>query len=137
MGAASLSLKRVGRSFHTAFQLRTAEGDVVNLTGTSPAMLASRLRLAWEARNLAGAKRSLRLADSTRIDFEVARKALADSRLPNQSRSLLTSFLCQTVWSHERLYHVGYDVVQGCAFCDSHRDDLHHRLFLCPCTQHF
>ena len=75
----------------------TAEGDLTNLTDTAPAMLASRLRLAWESRNLAGAKRIPKLAGSALVDVEVARKVLADPRLTNQGRSLLTSFSCQTV----------------------------------------
>ena len=97
-------------------------------------MLASRLRRAWENRNIAGAKRSLRIPDSALVDFSVLQKYLADSSVSNRSRSLVTSYVCQTVRSHDRLHHVGYDVVQGCPLCHAHRDDLHHRLFECSGT---
>ncbi len=48
------------------------------------------------------------------------------------SRGLLHRYLTQTLWTCDRLYHVGYDVAQGCPLCGHHRDDLHHRLFHCP-----
>ncbi len=48
------------------------------------------------------------------IDFEVSRKNLQDRTLSAKSRQLILRHLCHALWSRERLYHVGYDVPQGC-----------------------
>ncbi len=134
IGAAYLSLRRAGWTFATPFQLLDPAGDILNLTDTSPALLAHRLRLDWNRLHLEGARRSLQLPrdDTTDVDFAAARSLLLDRNLPAHARGILHRYLTQTLWSCERLHHVGYAVVQGCPHCGHHRDDLHHRLFACP-----
>jgi hypothetical protein len=131
---AYLSLRRVGWTFATPFQLLDPVGSILNLTDTSPALLAHRLRLDWNRLHLEGARRSLKLPsdDMTDVDFAAARSLLLDRSLTAHSRGILHRYLTQTLWTCERLHHVGYDVVQGCPLCGHHRDDLHHRLFDCP-----
>ncbi len=134
LGAAYLSIRRVGWTFATPFQLIDAAGITINLKGTSPAMVAHRLRQDWNRLHLEGARRSLRMDDSLYIEFEASRALLLDRRISAQARGILNRYLTQTLWTCERLYHVGYDMVQGCPLCGHHRDDLHHRLFNCPAT---
>ncbi len=135
LGAAHLSLRRAGWSFQTPFQLLDDKGNTINLTDTSPAMVAHLLRLSWNRLHLAGAHRSLRMDEGLNIDFEVARAFLQDRRIPPHVRGVLVRYLTHTFWTCERMHHVGYDIVQGCPKCGHHRDDLHHRLFSCPCTE--
>jgi hypothetical protein len=86
LGAAYLSLRRAGWTFATPFQLLDSDGRMVNLTDTSPALLAHRLRLDWNRLHLEGARRSLGpvVEHYGPIDFEVARKVMLDRTLPAQ-----------------------------------------------------
>jgi hypothetical protein len=96
LGAAYLSLRRIGWAFLTPFQLVTAEGVTINLTDTAPAMVAYRLRLAWDHQRLQGAQRSLHLDASLKVDFEAARKNLLDRRIPARERGVLHRYLTHT-----------------------------------------
>ena len=135
IGAAYLSLKRIGWTFSTPFQITDSTGRTFSLTDTAPALLAHFLRESWNHINLVGASRALHLDPDLQIDFEVPRRLLQDRSIPARSRQLILRYLCHAIWTRERLYHVGFDVPHGCERCGHHRDDLHHRLFRCTSTE--
>ena len=85
-----MSRKRVGWKFVTAFQIANDRGTVLNLTDTSPAMLAYRLRTSWMQRNLKGARQSLKMDPDIGIDFEFSRKIMQDR--------ILTSRVVSSFW---------------------------------------
>ena len=47
---------------------------------------------------------------------------------------LLRAFATQSIWSHSRLYALGYDVNPQCCHCGAPNDSPHHRLFECEST---
>jgi hypothetical protein len=61
VGAAALSLRRVGWTFDTCLTLVTDEGVHLPLTSTSPAMVAYHLQVSWKRRLGEAAARSLGL----------------------------------------------------------------------------
>ncbi len=97
LGAAYLSLRRLGWTFVTPFQISTDDGAVISLTDTSPEMVAYWLRTASNKQHLDGAKRTLHLDPALQIDFEVARKLLLDRRLAARERGVLHKYLTQAL----------------------------------------
>ena len=132
VGAAALSLRRVGWTFDTCLTLVTDEGVHLPLTSTSPAMVAYHLQVSWKRRLGEAAARSLGL-DGEQLDPTVFQRELKTSQA-GQAFPLLKAFITQAVWSTARLRRAGYDVDASCPHCGSESDTLHHRLFHCPAT---
>ena len=134
LGAAHLSLARVGWAFETPFTLRSPSGEIVPLTSTSPAMLAYHLQRDWKKEVEEQASKAIGL-QGCQIDPSCYRAAMGGSRLSSRDRALLRAFMCHAVWSNQRLYDVGYQVSTRCPLCGGPTDALGHRLFECTGTQ--
>ncbi len=132
LGAAVLSLRRIGWTFDNSLTLLTDEGVKLPLTSTSPALIAYHAQVAWKRTTARSAARTLGF-DGSQVDATVFQREL---RLSHAAATfpLLKAFITQGVWSPARLRKAGYDVDCRCIHCGAPEDTLHHRLFECPET---
>ena len=134
MGAASLSLARVGWSFETPFTLRDQKGEIFALTSVSPALLAYHLQGDWKKAVEVQAGKAIGL-EGHQVDTSKYKAVMASVEVPARDKALLKAFACHAVWSNQRLHDVGYAVSTECPLCGGPSDSLGHRLFACPGTQ--
>jgi hypothetical protein len=139
VGAAAMSLARVGWRMNTAFTWTDAAGEEVNLITTSPAlitrMLVDATRDAAELRMgalWAGKDASLQ---GRRICPDLAMRAIATQgagRLTALQTAAFRAAACDGVYTRRRAVENGYDVEDVCAKCGAEGDTVHHRVFVCP-----
>ena len=134
LGAAHLSLRRIGWRFLTPFSLESASGETFLLTSTSPALLSYHLQLDWKRAVGTQAGRSLGL-DNCQVDPTIYRRVMGSQELSGKDKAILRGFVGQAIWSPQRLHAVGYDIDVMCSLCEEAPDSLGHRLFQCRCTQ--
>ena len=127
LGAAHMSLKRIGWTFETPLVLRSAEGQQIALTTVSPALLAYHLKVAWTKALGVRAGEAMGAIQGDQIDPTVFQKVQAD--LKPHHRALAKAYVTQAVWSQARLYSYGYDVNPTCLYCGAAQDTLYHRLW--------
>ena len=133
LGAAALSMKRIGWNFVHPFLVRTDTGVELALTAVSLALLGWHVRTAWKKYECRAAGRVLRT--DCQIDPTAYQKASRSAELKAHHKALLRAFLSQAVWSNHRLSSLGYDVDQNCQKCGAESDSLYHRLWRCSCTE--
>ena len=133
LGAAVMSLQRVGWRFHNSLTLIFDTGERFPLPSTSPALLAYHLQVSWKRKLGRSAAKSIGM-EGEQLDTTVFQQHQRRSQ-HGQSLPLLKAFLTQGVWSSHRLKMAGYDIESSCPHCGAERDTLGHRLFVCPATE--
>eukprot|EP00959_Pyramimonas_sp_CCMP1952_P374041 7833631-Pyramimonas_sp.AAC.1 len=98
-------------------------------------MIHELMHAAWNRRTNRLAADKLGIDRSDQLDSSGIRSLLASAELSARHRNLLRAFSCQSIWTKHRLWCLGYDTDSSC-LCGNVRDDIHHRLFTCPLTQH-
>ncbi len=136
IGAAVLSLKRIGWTFTSPFILRDDRGTELTLTHTTPALLKDQL--------VGGVKRDLerRMArkwamtclayEGRRLCVDLAMAAIK----PKQSvtplaRGAYRASLCDAIMTMSRAREGGYDVLDECPLCHKKGDTRFHRIYEC------
>ena len=107
------------------------DGEDYPLTTTSPAMLRRIFEQAWQDQlaDQAAAKIGV-----DAIDLSHAVAAVKNKHLDRKDRSLLISFLTQSIWALCRLKEAGYETETTC-ICGAPTDHITHRLLECPATK--
>ncbi len=131
IGAAHLSLKRIGWQFDTPLVLKSAEGALISLTTVSPALLSYHLQVAWKQNLGLRAGAVVGAPVGAQIDATIARQVM-ENQTP-RNRALTRAYLTQAVWSQARLYSYGYEISPYCPHCGA-MDTLHHRIWECGFT---
>ncbi len=136
IGAAVLSLQRLGWDMPSPFVVVDDWGEEIPLTRTSPAMLAELLRDATTRalERYAGA----RAADGDtefegrRLCADQVRQQLAtDKKLTREGKAAAVSTICGAVMTYSRASAGGYLVQDICPMCGCRGDTLHHRIWRC------
>ncbi len=142
IGAAAMTLARIGWRMTSAFTWQDAHGDEVNLITTSPAlvtrMIVDATRDAAELRMGAlWANRDASL-QGKRVCPDLAMRAIASrggGRLTALQTAAFRAAACDGVYTRRRAVENGYDVEDVCAKCGAVGDTVHHRVYACPCTR--
>ncbi len=142
VGAAALTLARVGWSFKSAFVLADANGEEVLLTVTPPAMLEKMLVDASKDECERLVARQWAKVDPSfvgrRVCVDLAVKAIRsgvrDGLTPMQVGALRAS-ICNGIYTRSRAKAEGYEVVDECPACGAAGDTPHHRVYGCPHTE--
>ena len=132
IGAAVMSLRRVGWRFDNSLTLISDTGERFPLPSTSPALLAYHLQVSWKRRLGRDAARSIGM-EGEQIDPTAFHQHQRRSQ-QGQAFPLLKAFMTQAVWSPYRLHQAGYSIETSCPHCGAERDTIGHRLFTCPAT---
>eukprot|EP00959_Pyramimonas_sp_CCMP1952_P136111 2847750-Pyramimonas_sp.AAC.1 len=94
MGAALLSLKRIGWKLLKPFEIETSQGLILQLTVTPPALLRYHLEDAWNAQlEFIAATKIGHPQD--RLDCSAAKAVLDDPNLTKPQRGCLLAYLTQ------------------------------------------
>ncbi len=109
LGAAHLSLKRIGWKFLTPMKLLSDKGVEFVLPSTSPALLSYHLQVAWKQHLGTSAAKVVGAPPGTQVDMAIYHSTLPP--FPPYHRTLLRAFVMQAVWSNSSLRPVGYDVL--------------------------
>ncbi len=115
LGAAVMSLKRIGWHFDNCMTLVPSEGLRLALPSTSPALVAYHLQIAWKCKLGQDAARRLGYT-AAQLD-PTAFQRIQRSCRQGQAFPLLRAFITQSIWSTSRLRAVGYDVDASCPYC--------------------
>ncbi len=144
VGAAALTLARIGWSFKSPFVLADAFGDEVVLTTTSPAMLTKLLADAArdECERAVGrmwARQDGKFA-GRRACIDLAVKAIKCGPQHGLTRvqvGALRAAVCNGVYTHSRAVAEGYDIADECPECGAAGDTPHHRIYCCSATSNW
>ncbi len=142
VGAAALSLARVGWSFRNAFSLTDAHGEEVLLTVTSPSMLTKMLIDASKDECERAVGRAWATTDPSfagrRVCIDLVAKAIKngykDGLTPIQIGALRAA-VCNGVYTRSRAVADGYEVPDQCPACGARGDTPHHRVYGCSHTK--
>ena len=126
LGAAELSMQRIGWTWTSPLTWTDHEGIERTFTQSSPAMVQSIARKAYLVKKETEAARQRGLEEGS-LDFSVARKLLLGSKLPVLEQGCLRSFLARSVWTRARLANVGLCQTSACKHCGK-LDTLEHIL---------
>ncbi len=136
VGAAILSLHRLGWAMTGPFTVTDDRGEEIALTRTPPAMLALLLRDATRraAERYVGAKMAER--DETfrgrRVCFDhVINQIKHDRRIDAHGKAAYSSVLCGAVMTYRRAANGGYLVADRCPLCGAEGDTIMHRIWAC------
>ncbi len=140
IGAAAVTLARVGWSFASPFVLCDSAGNEHPLTATSPTLVRDLLRAA--TREAIERAVGARLAEHDRA-FEGRRvcadlavtTARAGRRYTPQQIGAFRAVVCGALWTADRARQLGYDTDGMCAMCRAARDTVRHRVYECPETR--
>ncbi len=142
VGAAALSLARIGWTFKSAFTLADAHGDEVLLTVTSPAMLVKLLIDASTDECERAVGRAWAKTDTNfigrRACIDLAVKAIKDGAkdgLTPIQVGALRAAVCNGIYTRSRAIADGYDIPNQCPECGAFGDTPHHRIYCCPHTE--
>ncbi len=136
IGAAILSLQRLGWDMPSPFVLLDDWGEEIPLTRTSPALLAELLREATTRaiERYAGARAACDDLEfeGRRLCIDQVRQQLAtDKSLTREGRAAALSTICGAVMTYSRASAGGYLVQDICPMCGCRGDTLHHRIWRC------
>jgi hypothetical protein len=136
IGAAILSLHRIGWDMPSPFILRDDRGEDIPLTKVTPAMLAVYLKEATlrALERYVGNKVAVKDEQfrGRRACVDHLRDQLAhDRKLTSEGRAAYLSVLCGAVMTHHRAANSGYLVDDICPKCGCRGDTIHHRVWGC------
>ncbi len=136
VGAAILSLHRLGWEMPTPFTVIDDWGEEIPLTKVTPAMLAVLLRDATTRalERYAGAKAAEEDEQfvGRRICIDHLRSQLAsDRKLSREGKGAFVSALCGAIMTYHRAARSGYLVEDVCPKCGQRGDTLRHRVWEC------
>ncbi len=138
VGAAALTLARLGWRMTSAFEWKDARGDAVSLTTTSPALIA--LMLADATRDVAERRMGALWAEDDpslsgrRICPDLVAKAIRSSgggQLSALQTAALRAAACDGIYTRSRAVANGYDIEDICGKCGMDGDTVHHRVYKC------
>ncbi len=140
IGAAALSLERIGWSFTGPFEIADERGATFALTATSPALLRDILKQAVrraDERTLAAqwAKRDPQYRGRRAcLDLAIKYSRPGASCSPKQCGAF-KSVVCGALMTADRAQRLGYDVDGQCPLCKAARDTPRHRVYGCSATE--
>jgi hypothetical protein len=116
MGAAVMSLRRVGWQFRTCLTLESDTGEIFPLPSTSPALLAYHLQVSWKRALGRAAARSIG-QDGAQLDPSAFQQ---HQRRCQHGQAL--PIVTQGIWSTHRLHAAGYAIEAACPHCGTEKD---------------
>ncbi len=136
IGAAQLTLQRVGWKFVGPFTIEDSNGEAVKLTETSPALLGQLLRRAVIQTMEASVGAKLAAHDPR---FEGRRVAVdhvtaqlsRDRSLSAADKAAYRSVACGALMTYSRAARSGYLVRDVCPLCGMVGDTIRHRVWCC------
>ncbi len=136
IGAARLSLHRVGWSMKGPFTLVDHDGEDIKLTVTTPAMLAVMLKRAVTRTLQAQVGKKLAAGDprfqGRRAAAEhITSQLRGDRKLSGRDRACYMSVACGAVMTYARAAAAGYLVDNRCPLCGIRGDTMVHRIWRC------
>ncbi len=140
IGAAILTLHRIGWKMTSPFTLEDDWGEEVALTKVTPALLATMLRDAtFRTLEKYVGKKTAETDDAfvgRRACTEHLRRQLAsDRKLTAAGKAAFMSVLCNAVMTYSKAVQGGYLVQDRCPLCGKFGDTLHHRIWECEHPQ--
>ena len=145
VGAALLSAKRIGWSWHSPFALRDADGTEIKLTEVAPRMFQQRLQFGVRrvlevqcSANLHAAgyvgNKGRKLAN--RVSFGAVAKVTRARKdlLEPIDRGCLLSVATGALWTRTRLHQAGYVESNLCTLCHAEPDTEFHRWWECSAS---
>ena len=140
LGAAYLSLLRVGWSWPAPLTFADRSGREYLLTKVAPSMLQKHLMDAIRQCQESSLARGLARDDEVgRVSMAAVRRVLGAEIFPSPSdargAATLRAVAASAVWTNCRLAEAGYDVDVRCALCGQAPDTLHHRWWECTASQ--
>ena len=148
IGAAALTLQRIGWSWPSPLEFADANGTRYLLTHFSPALIRRMLvqaevqvlekRLAARLARRGAVGTDGRGWSAPRATAEAAARVIRSKRHPLEAKEAgcLQAVVADAVWTQSRLWDAGYQVAEECRLCGKHRDSLWHRWWQCPATKH-
>ncbi len=142
VGAAAMSLARLGWRMTSAFTWVNARGDEIGLTTTSPALIT--IMLVDATKDVAEKRIGAKWSDGDaafkdrRICPDFAVRAIATrggGRLTALQTAAFSAAACDGVYTRHRAVANGYDVADVCCHCGAEGDTVHHRVYCCPFTR--
>eukprot|EP00959_Pyramimonas_sp_CCMP1952_P035114 735246-Pyramimonas_sp.AAC.1 len=82
------------------------EGEVYPLTTSSPALIRRMLEASWQEQQAETVAAKMGVSG---VDMNHAKAALADKRFDQQDRTLLASYVTQSIWTKLRLQNARCD----------------------------
>ncbi len=142
VGAAAMTLARVGWRMDSAFVWRNRHGDEIVLTKTAPAMISYLLveatkDLAERRAAAMWAREDSLFADRSACP-DIVMRAVATrggGHLSAKEVGALRAAACNGIFTRQRARAEGYDIDDVCVHCGAEGDSVHHRTFCCPYTR--
>ncbi len=136
IGAAWLSLHRIGWSMRGPFTLRDHNGEDLILTTTTPALLATLLKQAVTRTLQLQVGEKLSAQDPTFQGRRAAAEHIAsqlrgDRKLTCKDRACYMSVACGAIMTFARAAAAGYLVENKCPLCGARGDTIIHRVWRC------
>jgi len=137
IGAGHLCCRRLGWCWTAPFTFTTEDGTRLNITETSPKLLAVFIRKAYNRVHEMSAAKRLGLDPLEQpVSLHFARKALRSSKLSDTEKQCLAAIITNKAWTRDRLFSIGAVDSPMCPHCKKHRDSIQHRTFECENTSH-
>ncbi len=140
VGAAALTLARVGWRFDGPFKIHDGAGTEVVLTKSSPAMIRGIMRDA--TRRLYERRAAARLAkahpefNGRRACLDLAIRAAASRRrLAPRQAGAFRALACGALMTQDRARKLGYSSDGMCPLCGAEKDTPNHRVYGCSKTE--
>ncbi len=140
LGAAALTLARLGWRFTAPFEITDGRGTSTTLTKTSPALVRDLMRGAvrrmFERRVAARFQREDPAFTGRRACLDVAIAAAKPGRrvTPAQAGAFKAA-ACGALMTMQRAMKLGYAVDGLCPLCRAARDTIYHRVYACSKTE--
>ncbi len=136
LGAAILTLHRLGWRMDSPFVLTDDWGEELALTKITPAMLSDMLHAASRRalEHYVGGRFAVDDEEfvGRRICIDQVREQLRnDRKLTREGRAAAASVICNAVMTYSRAVGLGYLVIDRCPMCGCAGDTLRHRIWEC------
>ncbi len=142
VGAAIMTLTRIGWSMTNAFTMVDARGNEIVLTTASPALVRRLLVDATidAAERVVGARwaKADPEFEGRRVCPDLAVKAIRGGmggKMTAQQAACFRAAACDGIYTRHRAVEEGYEVEDECVHCGAEGDTNHHRIFCCPHTR--
>ncbi len=140
VGAALLSLARIGWRFRDAFRLEDDRGVEITLTHTTPQLLRDLLvdgvRRAMERQMARKWASTCKLYEGRRICVDLAVSALRPKAGTDpMGRGAYRASACGAIMTMHRAAQGGYDVCELCPRCRKFPDTVFHRIYGCETSE--
>ncbi len=140
IGAAILTLHRLGWSMPSPFVVIDDWGEELALTKVTPAMLADLLREATFRALERYVGSQLALGDEEFVGRracadQVRAQLKSDKSITAEGRAAALSVICNALMTYNRAANSGYLVIDACPLCGARGDTVRHRVWECTHPQ--